>query len=135
MTFSNDVITLGTCSSMFVYMRALFRFVMNGGNLTAQSTGSHRGIRGGSKTLETQGTFHLPDTLRNLNAKVHRVKNVFHLTQVPFVYALVTKIQDGGTDVAVNSLQPLIPRKKFVNGTCVSNGKTGLPFQFSSYNP
>ena len=94
---------------MFVYMRALFRFVMNGGNLTAQSTGSHRGIRGGSKTLETQGTFHLPDTLRNLNAKVHRVKNVFHLTQVPFVYALVPKIQNGGRDIAMNNLELVIP--------------------------
>ena len=112
MTFSNDVTILGTCFSVFVYIRGLFRFVLNGGNLTAQSTGSHRGIRGGIKAPETQGTFHLPGTLRNLHAKVHRVKNVFLLTQVPFVYALVTKIQDGGTDVAVNSLQPLIPRKK-----------------------
>ena len=43
---SNDVITLGTCFSMFVYIRARFPF---GGNLTAQSTGSHRGIGGGFK--------------------------------------------------------------------------------------
>ena len=35
---SNDV----TCSSMFVYIRARFRFALIGGNLTAQSTGSHR---------------------------------------------------------------------------------------------
>ena len=41
---SNDVITLGTCFSMFVYVRARFRFALMGGNLTAQSTGSHRGI-------------------------------------------------------------------------------------------
>ena len=41
---SNDVNTLGTCFSMFVYIRARFRFALMGGNLTAQSTGSHRGI-------------------------------------------------------------------------------------------
>ena len=41
---SNDVITLGTCFSMFVYIRARFRFQLIGRNLTAQSTGSHRGI-------------------------------------------------------------------------------------------
>ena len=44
---SNDVITLDACFSMFVYIRARFRFVLIGANLTAQSTGSHRGIRGG----------------------------------------------------------------------------------------
>ena len=33
------------------------------------------------------------------------MKNVFHLTQVPFVYALVTKIQEDGRDTAVNSLE------------------------------
>ena len=41
---NNDAITLGTCFSMFVYIRARFRFALIGGNLTAQSTGSHRGI-------------------------------------------------------------------------------------------
>ena len=35
---SNDVITLGTCFSMFVYIRAGFRFALIGGNLTAQSS-------------------------------------------------------------------------------------------------
>ena len=39
---SNDVIILGTCFSMFVYIRARFRFALTGGYLTAQSTGSHR---------------------------------------------------------------------------------------------
>ena len=46
---SNDVVTLGKCFSMFVYICPLFRFAMIGGNLTAQSTGSHRGIGGGFK--------------------------------------------------------------------------------------
>ena len=32
---SNDVIILGTCFSMFVDIRALFRFTLIGGNLTA----------------------------------------------------------------------------------------------------
>ena len=48
---SNDSITLGTCFSMFVYNR--FRFALIGGNLTAQSTGSHRGIGGGIQIPET----------------------------------------------------------------------------------
>ena len=39
-----DVITLGKCFSMFVYTRARFRFALIGGNLTTQSTGSHRGM-------------------------------------------------------------------------------------------
>ena len=45
----NDV----TCFSMFVYIRARFRFTLIGGNLTAQSTGSHRGIGGGIQIPET----------------------------------------------------------------------------------
>ena len=44
---SNDVIILGTCFSMFVYIRARFCFALIGGNLTVQSTESHRGIGGG----------------------------------------------------------------------------------------
>ena len=44
---SNDFITLGTCFSMFVYIRACFRFTLIGINLTAQSVGSYRGIGGG----------------------------------------------------------------------------------------
>ena len=44
---SNDVITLGLCFSMFVYFRTCFHFVLIGGNLTAQLTGSHRGTGGG----------------------------------------------------------------------------------------
>ena len=58
--FSNDVITLGTCFSMFVYIRACFHFALIGGNLTAQSTGSHRGIGGGIQILETQLQALLP---------------------------------------------------------------------------
>ena len=50
---SNDVITLDNCFSMFVYIRARFRFPLIGGNLTAQSTGSHRGIAGGIQISET----------------------------------------------------------------------------------
>ena len=47
---SNDVITLDNCFSMFVYVRARFRFPLIGGNLT---TGSHRGIAGGIQISET----------------------------------------------------------------------------------
>ena len=44
---TNDVITsFGTCFSMFVYIRARYCFALIGGNLTTQSTASHRGIGG-----------------------------------------------------------------------------------------
>ena len=39
---SSDVIILCSCFSMFVYIRARFRFALIGRNLKAQSTGSHR---------------------------------------------------------------------------------------------
>ena len=51
---SNDIVTLGTCFSMFVYICARFRFSLIGGNLTGQSTGSRRGIGGGVQIPETQ---------------------------------------------------------------------------------
>ena len=38
---------IGLCFSMFVYIRTRFRLTLIGGNLTAQSTGSHRRIGGG----------------------------------------------------------------------------------------
>ena len=48
---------------------------------------------------------YLPKTFGNFYEKVDGVKNVFHLTQVRFVYyTLVTKIKDGGADIALNSL-------------------------------
>ena len=50
---SNDVIILVTCSSMFVYILARFRFALIGGNLTVQLAVSHRGIGGGIETPET----------------------------------------------------------------------------------
>ena len=57
---SNDVITLGSCFSMFVYIRARFCFALIGGDLTAQSTGSHRGIGDGIQIPETQLQALLP---------------------------------------------------------------------------
>ena len=51
---SNDVITLGTCFSIIVYIRPRIRFALIGGNLTAQSTGNHRGIGGGIQISERQ---------------------------------------------------------------------------------
>ena len=41
---SNDVITHGTCFSMFVYICARFCYALISGNLTAQLTGGHRRI-------------------------------------------------------------------------------------------
>ena len=57
---SNDVIILGTCFSIFVYIQARFRYALIGGNLTAQSTGSHRGIGGGIQIPEEQLQALLP---------------------------------------------------------------------------
>ena len=48
---SKDVITPNI--SMFVYIRAPFRFPLIGGNLTVQSTGSHRVTGGGTQIPET----------------------------------------------------------------------------------
>ena len=50
---SNDVVALGTCFSMFVHICVGFRFALIGGNMTAQSTGSHRGIGGGIQIPDT----------------------------------------------------------------------------------
>ena len=50
---SNDVIPHGTCFSMFVYIHPHFRFMLIDGNLTAQLTGSHRGIVVGIQIPET----------------------------------------------------------------------------------
>ena len=50
---SKDVITPDTNISMFVYIRSPFRFALIGGNLTVQSTGSHRVIGGGTQIPET----------------------------------------------------------------------------------
>ena len=47
----NDDITLGTCFSMFVYVPARFRFALIGGNLTAQSTRSHRDVVASSQVI------------------------------------------------------------------------------------
>ena len=57
---SNDVITLGKCFSMFVYIRVRLRFALIGGNLTAQSTGSHKGIEDGIQISETSLQTLLP---------------------------------------------------------------------------
>ena len=55
--FSNDVITLGTFFSMFVYIRARSCFALIGGNLTAQSAGSHREIGGGVQICKLSFLF------------------------------------------------------------------------------
>ena len=53
---SNDVITLGACFQVFFNVclhSPSFRFPLIGGNLTAQSTWSHRAIVGGIQVPET----------------------------------------------------------------------------------
>ena len=51
---SNDVHTLSTCFSMFVYIRTCFCFALIGGKLTAQAMGSATG------GLEVQFKFLFP---------------------------------------------------------------------------
>ena len=50
----NDVVTLYTSFSVFVYIRARFNFELIGGNLTAQTTGSPRGIGVGIQIPEAK---------------------------------------------------------------------------------
>ena len=50
----DDIITLSRCFLTFVYIRANFRFALISGNLTAQSTGSKRGIGGGIQIPEKE---------------------------------------------------------------------------------
>ena len=57
---NNDIITLGTCFSMLVYIHAHFHFMLIGRNLTAQSMGSHMGIGVGIQISETQLQALLP---------------------------------------------------------------------------
>ena len=58
--WNTKVITLGMCFSMFVYIRTHFHFALIGGNLTAQSMGSHRGIGGEIQVPEMQLQAVLP---------------------------------------------------------------------------
>ena len=51
---SNDVIIIGMCFSIFVYICARLHVALIGRNLTAQSTGSHRGIGRGIQISETR---------------------------------------------------------------------------------
>ena len=53
---------------MFVYIRARFRFALIGGNLKAQSTGSHRGIESGIQIPETWLQALLPPSRRAARA-------------------------------------------------------------------
>ena len=75
----NDVITLHTCFSMFVYIRAPFRLAPIVGNLTAQSTGSHTGFGGGIEIPETklQALLHFPapppERPRALSRRLRRI--------------------------------------------------------------
>ena len=50
---SNDIIAVGMCFSMFVYIHAHFHFALIGRNLTAQWTGSYGGTGGGIQIPET----------------------------------------------------------------------------------
>ena len=59
---SIDIIVKGF--SMFVYIRARFHFALIGGNLTAQSKSSHRGIGGGIQIPEMELQALLPFAAR-----------------------------------------------------------------------
>ena len=62
---SNDVITLGTCFSMFVYIHVRFHFVLIGGNLTAQlrvATGNLRRNSNSRDVVSSSPSFSCPAT-------------------------------------------------------------------------
>ena len=85
--------------------------------------------------MKLSDVFHLPKTFGNFHGKVHRVKNVFYLTQVAFVYDLVTKIQDGTTDIAVNNLKLVILCEwNMLFHHKISTGKQECLFQNSTYS-
>jgi len=77
--------------------------------------------------MKNTGRFHLPKNFGNFAGNFRRLKNMFHLTQVPFVPRLHSRaiLRAKVKDMAANSLELV----KLINGTRISNGKTGLPFQ------
>ena len=60
---SKDVITLGKCFSVLIYIRARFRFALIGGILTAQLTGSHSGMEWNSNSRDVKWTSILRTSL------------------------------------------------------------------------
>ena len=83
--------------------------------------------------VDIMGAFHSPENFEKLPWEGPSSEEHVPFTQVPFVYAVVTKIQDGGTDIAINSIELVIPCKTHKSNMYFhrksSNGKTGLPFQ------
>ena len=79
------------------------------------------------------GVFHLQKISGNFGGNFHRVKNVFHLTQVRSPPSDCDFTRQKFKNVAVNSLEVVRPFKSCKWNTHfhrkVSNGKTGLPFQ------
>ena len=77
--------------------------------------------------------FHLQKNSGNFGGNFHRVKNVFHLTQVRSPPSDCDFTGKKFKNVAVNSLEVVRPFKSCKWNTHfhrkVSNGKTGLPFQ------
>ena len=76
------------CFSMFVYSHTCFCFVLIGRNLTAQSTGSHRGTRQNSKSRDVSFLFlphcqSIPESLPagyiNMDYWIHFVKETKYL--------------------------------------------------------
>ena len=86
----NQNITLGTCFSMFVYIRARFLFTLIDRNLKAQSTGSYRGTGGGIQIPETRLQALLPfpapppEHSRELTHRLSRTGHECLLVHCPF---------------------------------------------------
>ena len=102
---SNNVIALGTWFSMVVYISARFLFALIGENVSAHSTGSHKGIGGGiqipaffvlvfgfSKSLRKErekinvvsviSSFDMERVLQNLLSTGELVERFFRITWV-----------------------------------------------------
>ena len=93
---SNEVITIGTCFSMFFYIRARFHFDLIGGNLTAESTGSHREIGGGIQIpfLFQSRSQSAPESLLE-----GYENNEYQCITLILVYTLTTKVTSLATSV------------------------------------
>ena len=87
----NDVITLGTCFSMFVYIRARFGFELLSSNLTAQSKGATGEMEVGRWNSNSRDVVASSASFSRSAARVARracsqaKRTVDHLTYTPLI--------------------------------------------------
>ena len=86
---------IGTFSSTFVYIRTRLRFVLISGNMTAQSTGSHRGIGGGiSCKVASSPSFSRPAARAPRRACLQATSYLAVLIKIHFVFDRFLTLQN-----------------------------------------